>query len=94
MAAFTSTPPDPLAARVIHHCAKSLATDIAAVAGQAVARGGEPLCHAGLSVTGGVIKQAAYRQVLQDELHEMGCDFGWIEVVDDAAAAAAVALTQ
>lgn len=94
MEAFNATPPDPLAERIIHHCAKSLALDIAAVARQSIARGCEPMANAGLSVTGGVIKQAAYRQVLLQALASLGCDFGWIEVVDDAAAAAAIALTQ
>jgi hypothetical protein len=69
-----------------------LAKDIAAVARQAVIMGCEPVERAGLSVTGGVIKQDEYRKVLVEELAALGVNFGWIEVVDDAAGMGATAI--
>jgi hexokinase len=94
MSSFTSHPPDHLAVRVVHHCARSLAKDIAAVANQAMIKGCEPTTNAGLSVTGGVIKQEQFRLVLAEELAMLGVHFQWIELVDDAAGmgAAAIAL--
>ena len=94
MAGCASSSPDPLATRVVHHCARSLAKDIAAVAKQAMVMGCEPVERAGLSVTGGVIKQEEYRKVIEEELAALGVRFGWMEVVDDAAGmgAAAIAL--
>ncbi len=94
MSSFTSTPSDHLANRVVRHCARTLAKDIAAVANQAMIKGCETTANAGLSVTGGVIKQEEYRSVLAEELAVLGIQFQWIELVDDAAGmgAAAIAL--
>ncbi len=93
MSSFTATPPDPLSIRVVRKCARTLARDIAAVANQAMIMGSEPVSKSGLSVTGGVIKQEAYRKVLAEELAVLGVNFGWIEVVDDAAGMGAAAIS-
>ncbi|KAK8845596.1 hypothetical protein IAR55_006312 [Kwoniella newhampshirensis] len=96
---FMSSPPDPLAVRAMRDATGGLARSIAPLVSQILRKpmdGGKErrMEEAGLVMGGGVIRQAAYREVLIKELKGLGVEFGKMEVLSDVAGEGALGLVE
>ncbi|KAK4689411.1 EEF1A lysine methyltransferase 2, partial [Tremellales sp. Uapishka_1] len=90
---FTSSSPDPIAERATMQSARSLAKQIISLTREATKKG-KKVEDAALVFGGGVIRQKAYRDVVERLLEEAGLRFGRTEVVEDVAGAGALGLVQ
>jgi hypothetical protein len=97
MAAFTSSPLEPIAERAVRSAATPLANSVVYLAKQLLARplpngAARSLKDATLVAGGGVIRQEAYRKLFFDICAKEGVVFGNVQVVDDVGGKAALGL--
>lgn len=96
LAACSRSPPDALAMKAVEDSAGRLAGQIVSLVRQLCRSSAKSrnVGEAGLVMGGGVLRQAAYKDVMLRVLKESGVEFAWAETVEDVAGEAALGLVE